>query len=110
MLKNIFKLGFWSYILLLTVALLVPVPDAGPANEFDKVVHASIFGLAGILMILAYGPDKRHFFCIIIYGIAIECAQGLTGYRSFEFLDLLANICGLLTSRIILAFKQTAEA
>ena len=109
MLKNILKAGFWAYILFLTVSLLVPVPQTGEGGHMDKVIHAGVFTIAGILMVWAYNTEKRWLNYLIIYSIAIECAQGLTSYRSFDFLDLLANSAGILFSRIIVLLKPDNE-
>ncbi|MCH2205044.1 MAG: hypothetical protein MK132_04120 [Lentisphaerales bacterium] len=105
MLQNLLKTGFWAYIIFLTVSLLMPVPQTGEVNHMDKVIHVGVFVLAGISMTWAYGTDKKLFNYLLTYGIAIECAQGLTGYRSFDVLDLLANAGGLLLSRLLILMK-----
>ena len=33
---------------------------------------------------------------LILYGVAIEFAQGLSGYRMFEFADMVANSVGVV--------------
>lgn len=101
MLKILLKVGFWSYIVLLTVSLLMPVPKTGDAGQMDKVVHTAVFLLAGILLVWAYDRSINFFYGLLAYAVLIEIAQGFTGYRSFEFFDLLANTSGVIIARLI---------
>ncbi|MCM8535292.1 MAG: VanZ family protein [Lentisphaeraceae bacterium] len=80
----------------------MPVPSTGSPSQIDKVIHLSVFGLAGVLQILAYKRSKKGFILLLSYCLITECAQGLTGYRSFEWLDFVANFCGVLLSRVLL--------
>ncbi|MCM8529716.1 MAG: hypothetical protein NE330_01030, partial [Lentisphaeraceae bacterium] len=79
----------------LTITLLMPVPNTGNPSQIDKVIHLSVFGFAGVLQILAYKRSKKGFVLLLAYCLITECAQGLTGYRSFVWLDFVANFCGV---------------
>ena len=36
----------------------------------------------------------------IVLGVTLEFAQGTTGYRTFDILDMVANACGVLLGRL----------
>ena len=93
---------FWCSLLLVSYLSLKPM--AGGAMWFahqDKVMHASAYLYFYGLGWWAFGQRQRAwsrsvFVGLLVYGIAIEWLQGLSGYRERELLDLAANISGLL--------------
>lgn len=92
--------SFWMYIALLTVLLLIPFPERqGPPGP-DKVIHFSAFLILGSFHFFAYGRSIKAFVILLLYAGLIEAAQGLTGYRSFEWLDMAANFAGCLVSQL----------
>lgn len=81
---------------LVSVALLMPVPTAVPQGS-DLVVHGLMF--AG--MALAAASFCRHALWLALpalftlgAGIGLEWAQGLVPYRTFDQLDAVANAAG----------------
>jgi hypothetical protein len=98
---KIIKYIFWTYLVLVCIALLIKLPPSESEGHLDKVVHCGIFVLAGALLLLSYGKSRSSFARLVLFAILIECAQGLTTYRSFEWLDLVANGTGLILSRVL---------
>ena len=91
---------FWIYLIMLSILLLIPFPERqGPPGP-DKLVHFSAFLILGSLQFFEFGRSSKAFIIILIYAAFIEAAQGLTGYRSFEWLDMAANFVGCLASRL----------
>ena len=106
--------GGWLYAAALVWLSLSPsTPD--PGLEYgDKLGH---FFAYGVLMFwfcflyrsrntrLAYGAGW------IFLGVAIEFAQGATGYRSFELADMAANALGVVAGALAaLSLTRAAAA
>lgn len=93
------KLWFtFGILLLLIVAILslTPVPMDGPEN-FDKIVHVLLYVfLSGWFSLLVAKPGNLwwSFTLLAVYGFIMEVLQGMTGYRSFEVADAIANSIG----------------
>lgn len=73
----------------------------------DKILHLSIFTFLGFSFIAAF-PKIRFFYfiqIIVIYGMLTEILQDEMDWgRSLEFLDLVADIIGVLIGYFI--FKK----
>lgn len=93
-------LGLWSLaIVALIVVCLVPLDGLPPLPEnSDKVEHlAGYFALAAaavqlfrgrMLLVAAVG--------LVLLGVGVEFAQGMTAYRSSDPYDALANTVGVM--------------
>jgi VanZ family protein len=92
----------WAWRLALGVALvavawtsLLP-PENLPQDVAvsDKVAHALAYALLGALAVLSGLRWLPAVAAVVAFGLAVEIAQGLSGYRSFEWADLLADALG----------------
>lgn len=81
-------------LVVLVMALLpprIPVPETG----WDKVNHVMAFAVLGALGCRSYaGRAALVLSGLLVYGGAIELLQGLTGYRTADWLDLAADGAG----------------
>lgn len=89
----------WAFSLCLAVGLavaLMPPQTLVPPTGWDKANHAMAFAVLAMLGCAAY-PGRRApvLLGLLAYGGAIELLQGLTGYRSAEVLDVVADGVGL---------------
>jgi VanZ family protein len=96
-----------TYFILTTIVLLWP-GNALPKTKlvtipyFDKIVHIGLFACLAWLLLRAYGSVQksrniRIMAGIIGYGVAIEFIQlYLIPFRSFEFVDILADSIGAI--------------
>jgi len=92
------------------VASLLP-PDNLPSGGNDKLQHFFSYSLLTWVFVLVFHPNsnKRRFILIIqliAFGGMIELLQGLTSYRSAEWLDLLANCMGILFAVLLTPLKS----
>lgn len=73
--------------------------------SIDKVIHASLFMVLIFLMIIGFTKQhtyralhnkalKYSFIITIAYAVSIEAVQLLSGGRSFEIGDMVANVSG----------------
>ena len=76
-------------------------------DGIDKLLHLSIFAMLGFTFMAAYPKIKFSYFIqiMIIYGMLTEILQDEMHWgRSLEFLDLVADIIGILIGYFI--FKK----
>jgi VanZ family protein len=95
-------LGAIQIVLIFTFSL---IPGTGKEHLFphaDKVTHA----FAYMLLTFTYcelSERKHHlkyFLAFTAMGVGIEFLQKMTGYRSFDLLDMAANMLGCLSAYI----------
>jgi VanZ family protein len=89
--------GLWSAAwLVVAVLLLMPVPGGVPEGT-DKVVHFLIFaGLAFGAVGFSHRPAQLAGLALLTVagGTALEFAQRLTPWRTFDLADAAANALG----------------
>lgn len=112
-----------SFLAAVTIAglLLAPIPKtlaaatAGASVPVDKLVHCGLF-------LLASSPWRRTFALLevralaiavigaaLVYGGALEIAQGLLGDRQPELLDMLAGGAGAALFEILRRLRPRKE-
>jgi hypothetical protein len=95
----------WVWIAVIIYLSLRPEPIGDDGPWTDKLHHV----FAYLMLMLWFGQlfqslTKKTYIALglIVMGIAIEFAQEQTGYRHFEFFDMVAGgigvLCGLLLS------------
>ena len=111
----------WAVVIL--VLTLMPGSDVpswpwAETIQFDKLVHAGLFGVQAFLLGLAL-MSKVHvrtallvaLLVAIAYGGAIELLQGTMGLgRDADVLDLLADSVGAGIAYAILRVRHPAQA
>jgi len=90
----------WALVFLTIVLSLRPLPAAFAAGNLDKLMHVLTYATL-TLWFLQLAPAERWIRIALWFvgmGVAIEIAQGQTGYRYFSFTDMLANAMGIVTA------------
>lgn len=90
----------WVWVVVLVYISLMPNPPE-PVRflNADKLEHALAYCLLMLWFCQVYVRRTQRLFSavlLIAMGIAMEFLQGMTGYRSFEYADMLANSTGVL--------------
>jgi VanZ family protein len=78
---------------------LTPSPPKIDIDEGDKLGHFAAYGSLMFWFCLLYarhGTRLAYAALWIAMGIALEFAQGETGYRNYEVFDMVANAVGVL--------------
>lgn len=97
--------GIWlalGWLWVATIVWLSLTPNPPEPVRFwnaDKLEHALAYGLLMLWFSQVYVRRMRRIFTAILLvamGITMEFLQGMTGYRSFEYADMLANSAGVL--------------
>ena len=76
-------------------------------DNLDKVVHCGMFGLMTILLFLTYKIfDIRLIIFPFLISFLIEILQGTLTFlhRSFDFVDLMANLSGITIAYILVTY------
>ena len=89
-----------GYALVATIIFLSLAPDLPSTNieQGDKLGHCLAYGTLMFWFCQIYAaPRSRivHALAFAAMGVALEFAQGMTDYRTFEVLDMVANATGV---------------
>ncbi|MDA1118388.1 MAG: VanZ family protein [Proteobacteria bacterium] len=106
--------GGWAYAVAIVVLSLTPSPPDPGFDYGDKLGHLLAYGMLMFWFCVLY----RYRYTRLAYGIgwvllgiALEFAQGATGYRSFELADMAANTLGVLAGALAaLSLPRAARA
>jgi hypothetical protein len=112
---------FWTLAIMAVCWLPLPMFPGGGGGEhprliphFDKIVHASIFAVFGVLWLRVI-PGKWRFPVVVLAGAALaavtEAGQNLPIVgRDGEWADGLADIAGVLISYPLATFLSRRNA
>ena len=88
------------YIALILAGSLLRMPDINIYLSYtDKLVHFLMyFVLVGWFIQLYHQSGSRSLILLgaILLGLLIEFLQGMTSYRTFDFIDVIANSSGAI--------------
>ncbi|WP_413532827.1 VanZ family protein [Empedobacter brevis] len=76
-------------------------------DNLDKIVHCGMFGMMTILLFITYKITNLRLMIIpFLISFLIEILQGvLTSlHRSFDFVDLMANLSGIALAYIAIIY------
>jgi VanZ family protein len=99
----VLKLFFWVILSLVTVFSMLEIPGKQVFQWQDKLSHLVVYMLLFWLLLLAYGKQWSLIslgILLVFFSGLIEVAQSFTGYRQAEWLDLLANMVGILVAAL----------
>ena len=88
----------WLGVAVVTYLSLAPAPPQIDLEQGDKLQHLIAYG--SLMLWFAQvrtGATERRATALLLLalGIALELAQGLTGYREMSVADALANAAGV---------------
>ena len=98
--RNQFKVIF--FITVIAILYKALTPPGTPILDFDngdKVLHASAFIVLSFLLNRASSSMHRRIrngLSLLAFGILIEFLQSFTSYRTVSFLDVVADLVGIL--------------
>ncbi len=90
----------WIWVAVVFYLSLTPHPPKPLSfHEADKVEHALVY--AALMLWFCQGyvesrPRVRLFLLLVTMGVGIEFLQRMTGYRTFEYADMLADLIGVV--------------
>jgi len=90
-----FLLG-WGMVAAVVFLSLIPL-EVDLGNNRDKLAHFAAYGGLSFwfgMLIEGRGRELRIAAAFALLGVALEFLQGLTGYRTFDTADMIANATG----------------
>ena len=97
--RRLMLAGGWLLAAAIVVLSLMPAPPDIDVPQGDKLGHIAAYTLLSFWFCWLYPAWKTRIAYAagwIAMGVALEFAQGATGYRSFEVADMAANSLGVL--------------
>ena len=88
----------WLLVLTVIVLSLVRVAADARPHGSDKLGHMLAYATLMFWFAQIYSRGRTRLLIaagLALMGVALEIAQGFTGYRSFEYADMAANTVGV---------------
>jgi VanZ family protein len=107
------RIGLVVWIGLIFWSSLAPADQiAVSARVSDKLLHAVGYALLGALAVLSFRRPRPVpiLIGIVAFGLLLEILQRRTGYRSFEWTDLLADALGAVIGITAALIARDAHA
>jgi len=109
---TLFRLAGIAIVIAIWILSLIPLTGAPPVPGGDKTHHALAYFACMFCWAQVYSlPLKRLKLAIafIVMGALVECAQGLTSYRFFEWLDMVANATGVIVAWFVVTVQLSLQ-
>jgi VanZ family protein len=94
--RRVWLLLGWGMVLSVFVLSLIPL-DVDLSHGRDKVAHAFAYAAMSFWFGSLFGGRARQLGIALAFaamGVAIEYLQRMTGYRTFDVADMIANGAG----------------
>ena len=100
MLRKVWLSFGWLWVAAVFYLSLMPHPPEPVSFEgVDKLEHALAYALLMLWFCQVYVECRTRIkltLSLLMMGVGIEILQGMSGYRYFEYADMLANSTGVL--------------
>lgn len=100
MLRNVWLALGWVWVAIVFYLSLMPHPPQPLSFDgVDKLEHAAAYIGLMLWFCQVFVQKQSRMYLIAAFvamGVGIEILQGLSGYRYFEYADMLANTTGVL--------------
>jgi VanZ family protein len=97
-------IGWFGIGAVIVLSLIPSPPQLLPVEQGDKVEHMLAFGSLMFWFAQVYLQRSRRLTTaglLAALGVAIEFAQGDTGYRTFEYADMGADCAGIFVGWVL---------
>lgn len=94
----------WSLVVAIVYLSLAPIAVALPVDGGDKYAHIAAYAALMLWFMQIYGSSRSRIVIAVglaAMGIGLEFLQGYTGYRTFEWADMVASVAGVAIGWLI---------
>lgn len=94
----------WSLVAAVVYLSLAPMPVEIQAPGGDKYAHVAAYAALMLWFMQIYDGARARMVIALglaALGVGLEFAQYYTGYRSFEYADMVANAAGVALGWLI---------
>ena len=112
---NFFKFISFFYLLILSIALLIPLdfflvtavvePENHPSSKFALILHFVLFFFLYTLFRYSFYNRGIVLYSCVIYAVITEFIQLFTS-RGFQISDMIFNLLGILFSFLLFVFLE----
>jgi VanZ family protein len=95
----------WLMVVLVVILSLLPHPPTPPIVTWDKSQHLLAYGGLMYWFGMVFPRYVSWVLFLMALGVILEVLQGWSGYRYFEYADMLANTLGVFVG-LLLATTQ----
>ena len=111
--KQFFKIISFSYLIVLSIALLMPLDlfiitqfvevEKHLSNNTSFIIHLVLFFILYLLFYFSFSNKYKILLFCIIYSVVVEILQIFTS-RGFQIFDIIFNLIGVLVSFLFLLY------
>jgi len=111
--KKIFKIISFFYLIVLSLALLIPLNlfivtqfvavEKQPSNNTSFIIHLVLFFILYFLFYFSFSNKYKILLFCIIYSVVVESLQIFTS-RGFQIFDIMFNVIGVIVSYLFFLF------
>ena len=111
--ETIFKIISFSYLIVLSIALLIPLDlfiitqfvevEKQPSNNTSFIIHLVLFFILYLFFYFSFSNKFKILLFCIIYSVVVEILQIFTS-RGFQIFDIIFNLIGVLVSFLFLLY------
>ena len=111
--KQFFKIISFSYLIVLSIALLIPLDlfiitqfvevEKQPSNNTSFIIHLVLFFILYLLFYFSFSNKYKILLFCIIYSVVVEILQMFTS-RGFQIFDIIFNLIGVIISFLFLLY------
>ena len=105
--KQFFKIISFAYLIILSIALLIPLDliaeEKQPSNNTSFIIHLILFFILYSVFYFSFSNKYKILLFCMMYSVLIEVLQIFTS-RGFQIFDIIFNLIGVLVSFIFLLY------
>lgn len=109
--SRILKILFWLACLTVAIGSLTPGDSLPPIGSNDKLLH--LLGHGGLAFIGGFAYSGRVWLLVPAlagFGALLEVLQQLVPNRTFDWLDMVANVSGVLLATVLVLVVRWVSA
>jgi VanZ family protein len=99
--------GYLGLILMLIASFYPQAHTTASVEHLDKLLHFATYLIATYYHLWLYPNRNKYLLCfsMLVFGGLIEILQPILSNRTAEWIDLLANLIGIIGAFYLYQFK-----